>query len=74
MDFNNDTEIAAAPARMSKLLDDVFTNDPGVTVLVGTLIPRRMRTFKAASRPTTRRCPGWCRDKRTRDVTRCWST
>jgi len=37
MVFNVD--LPNAPARLSKLLDDIYSNDPSVTVLVGTIIP-----------------------------------
>ncbi len=49
MFFNNDADAANAPARMTQLLNDIYSNDPGVTVLVGTLIASTNATIAGRS-------------------------
>ncbi len=38
-DMVQNTDLPNAPARLTKLLDDIYSNDPGVTVLLATIIP-----------------------------------
>lgn len=63
-DLNQDHRVATAADRLSALIDRITADDPGVTVLVGSLIPSRSHTEEPHRPAFNRAVPGVVRAKR----------
>ena len=62
-DMVQNTDLPNAPARMTKLLNDIYANDPSVTVLVATLIPSLDPVVQARIPAYNQSLPGVVQDQ-----------
>ena len=62
-DMVQNTDLPNAPARMTKLLNDIYASDPSVTVLVATLIPSLDPVVQARIPAYNQSLPGVVQDQ-----------
>ena len=57
-DLNGNYQVSTAPNRLAALIDQIFADDPGVTLLVAQLIPNRVAEVQARINDYNNQIPG----------------